>query len=72
MKKELLGIDGASILNNNELKSISGGGGNQSVCTGCSAQNASCGPHHVCMCDGTLCVDYQEEIPSICELTYCS
>lgn len=64
MKKNLLQIDGASILNKQQLQSISGGWEgppNPHACSGHSTKGDPCGPHHSCACDGSICVDDRGE-----------
>ncbi|MFD2567286.1 hypothetical protein [Pseudotenacibaculum haliotis] len=63
MKKEFLKIEGASILQKQQLQSISGGwegGVDPSVCADAS-DGTQCGPHHSCYC--YQCYSHYDEIP---------
>lgn len=65
MKKDFLQIDGASILNNSELKSISGGWEGPMNPRACAdaADGTQCGPHHSCFC--YQCYSDYDELPDL-------
>ena len=65
MKKDFLKIDGSSVLNKQQLRSISGGweGGVDPRACADAPDGTQCGPHHSCVC--AMCFDEYSEMPEL-------